>query len=821
MKSKLLKFSAVVAILFVLGGALLAWNINPILEKLRPQIIATITDSLGQKVTIGKISAKLFPSVAIQIDDVSLSESPDDASVETLLLDTSIFSLLKGEVEVSKLKIVGARINVNRKADGSMQIGTLNLGANDSATEAPEQSSTQTEPTTNETAPDSTETVETDASSSISFALQNADIKDVSFTWTDESVSPAAVVSITDFSAEVRGLSAGSKGTVKILASVLGEAEENLSLDGSVELGASLSAIPQVDLEFAIQNIDLAKVSALLTAYGAQPKELSIGDQLSYRMGIKIDSNGITVSPSLDATNAMIAFGEVFKKAGNTPLTVNIKAQPSLLGAVQASKVDLEIGGIKVQAPFSFNAKDGVAATLSSSQFPLAALGDFLPSVSDFALGGDLGFNLKILAPLPEEKSADKLPTLDGTVDLKSISARVPAVEGAKGITLSDMNGSLLFKDNSMTLKPLTFAVADQTLRGGVLVKNLNKPTISVAIAADSISLGPILSSLRTAADSPSPLEQSTLSGLKLAATYSLDTGKGSIKLNLGQSSLAGAPLKSLAVAGKAQMGPDNMPQSLSVKDAKIEAFGGLIAADFDLSGGDPFKGKLTLSSLQLTELSKVALGPESRISLTGLLDTLGASYTGSSKNPLPSLRASTSAKLSKGSISGFNILGQTLGKIDKIPGISGALAGFIPEKHRPLIEANSTAFDAITFKGNLAKEHLSIAAFELRHPLYLLTGSGGIGLNGVVKLNAQMRLTPLLAKEMILKEPKLQLLADKSGNIVFPVLIRKSPDGLPVVLPDISGLLQRAAKNTAKEAGKKALDKIAPGLGGALDSLF
>ncbi len=825
MKSRLFKILAAVIVLLGLGVLLLLWNINPILEKLRPQIVSTLSETVGQEVSIGEISADLFPSVGIRIKDVGLKDSPGDAFAETLVLDTSLFSLLKGEVEVSKLEVAGAKINVVRKKDGSLHLGSLNLSAkdatNNSETGANEDTSAASQ--SDQSAPQSAEkpaesTEDAESGSSLSLSLRNADISNVSVSWTDESVSPPAKVSIDDFEAKVRDVAPNSKGSVALAASVLGKSKQNFRIDGSLALGQTLTALPTLDLSVALDSLDLARLATLLASYGMKPEELELGEELSYQMGIKLDSTGIHVSPSLNATKALLAFGDVFRKAPETALTLDVEAQPSLLGAVTASKVDLNIGEIALSAPLSFSPEKGANVKLVSSAFPLKTLGSLLPPAQAFNPGGALAINLNIATP-PDGKAGK--PKVEGRVDLKSISALVPAAEGAPGIAISDVDGALELSGDTLTAKPLSLSVAGQKLQAGAVVKNLEQPNASLAVTADSISLGPILSGLRKKDAEASALESSTISGLKFTANHSMATRRGKINLSLGQSSLAGAPLKSLSMSADTALNKDNAPESVVMKNAKIEVFSGVITSDFTLSNADAFNGKTQLSSLQLAELSKLALGSGSVLGITGLLDSLSATFSGSLKDPAASLQASSAAQLSNGEVTGFNVLGQTLGKINKIPGVAGSLGGFIPEKYRPVIEANSTKFDAITFKGNLVSQNLNVSSFELRHTLYLLTGSGKIGLNGSMELQTQMRLTPVLAEEMILKEPKLKLLTDRNGNIVFPVVIRKSAGGLPIVLPDISSLLKGAAANTAKEAGKRALDKVAPGLGGALDSLF
>ena len=111
-------------------------------------------------------------------------------------------------------------------------------------------------------------------------------------------------------------------------------------------------------------------------------------------------------------------------------------------------------------------------------------------------------------------------------------------------------------------------------------------------------------------------------------------------------------------------------------------------------------------------------------------------------------------------------------------------------------------------------------------HSLYTIDGTGWADLKvGSFKVEAKLRLSPQLSAGMIEREPKLKLLQDKSGNMVVPVVIKKSSSGRTLVLPDTKDITKRAAKNTAKEAATKAIDKIAPGIGRdatkLLDGLF
>jgi len=171
--------------------------------------------------------------------------------------------------------------------------------------------------------------------------------------------------------------------------------------------------------------------------------------------------------------------------------------------------------------------------------------------------------------------------------------------------------------------------------------------------------------------------------------------------------------------------------------------------------------------------------------------------------------------------ITGANILKQVFEKIDTIPGLGVAALSYVPERYRPIVQSDSTQFRSIEVDAAMESGTARINDFTLANELYILSGQGTIVPGGDINLSTQLKLTPLLAESIVLREPKAKLLLDSNKNIVIPVVIRKSGDGPVIALPDVSRLLKMGAKNTAKEAATKALDKVAPGLGGALDSIF
>ena len=425
MKKKLLIAVTGIIVLGLIALGLLVLNINPILEKLKPRIAETISDSIGQPVTLGKISAQFFPSVAIEINDVALKEAPEQASVETLLLDTSIAALLKGEVEVSELAVRGAKASIIRQKDGSLALGSLALGKSSSKSE---ENSADSGGPASPAAPSAESGGDTAATQNeeakLALKLKSAALENIRIEWIDKSVSPEARVAIEDLEAAISNVSSDSDGTISLSASVLGTKPNNLSVRGTASLAKTAAGIPKTDITLKLESLDLQKIQTLMASYGAAQEELRIGEDLSYEMQLTVDNSGIRIRPKLDAANADIAFGDAFRKPKGVALAFQSNIQPSLLGAVTAETLSFQIAGINVSAPFSFSPTSGTTANISTPSLPLAELGKLLPAAEPFNLGGDIDASIKLEVPPPGSKGG--LPAVDGTISLESISAMLP-----------------------------------------------------------------------------------------------------------------------------------------------------------------------------------------------------------------------------------------------------------------------------------------------------------------------------------------------------------------------------------------------------------
>ena len=831
MLKKILIGIAGLTVLGVIAIAIAIWNINPILERLRPQITQTISDAVKNPVQLGELKASLFPNVVVEVHDVALVGQEKDASVKRLLLKTGLSDLLKGKLNVSQLTLEDTVVRVNRKPDGKLFIGTLPLqkqqpvqtskidGAkiDGAQLDGAEFDGAIVRPAVSRAAEPATlhQVADTDAAAgsqdSIQFAVDAVTVKNLDITFDDELAKPRQQIALKSINADVKNVTLGETANFAIDAGVLSAKPGNLSIKGTALVAKTLP--PQFDVTIVANALDLAALNALLNAYGAGNQALKLGENASLKIKASSGTNGILVAlDSLDASAAQIAFGEVFAKAAGVPLTLTLEAQPSLLGAVLGNKLDVKLGDILLSAPFTFDPIRGTAATVTSN-VKLASLEQFLPAAKPFALSGSIKPNFKIA--VPPKNTASAKPKAEGTVAIDNVGAVVTQGPDTK-LVVSGTTGTIELSGETVKIPGLVTTVANQKLALTATATPLDQPLVEYTLKSDNLALGPLLSSVKPGGIPA--LSASSISGLALTGAYSTKARGGKADLQFAKGSIAGTDLSGGNLGTQFQLGDGNQLEMADLKPSILKVFGGQLDLQGSLKSYNAITAAVKAAGLQLEPISKVAM-PGSSFGLQGLLEGMSVNIQGDKRNLKQSMNGQISARAVKGAITGVNILREILQKVNAIPGVGQSLTAYIPEQYRPLVASDATQFDTLVLNSGLGNGAMQLRDFTLTNAVYILSGQGQIGFDGKINLDAQLKLTPAVASQMVLREPKLQLLVDGAGNIVIPVVIKK--DEHFVVLPDLGDLTKRAATNTAKEAAKRGLDRVQPGLGKALDSLF
>ncbi len=855
MLKKILKFSVILGVLFAIVIAVAVWRINPILEKLRPKIVKKVSETLGREVSIGEMQARFFPQAGIELNNVALSSggSEGEARLAKVILYTEVTSLFRGQVDVSELRLEDGLFEITREKNGQISLAGIELVPSKQAA-ATSKTAVKTADMSSDASGQVTRTSEVDSpagsgqndtgksssgksssgksssglakeasgtspekSTALDFKIKDASIANIEVAWHDKMVSPAAKIRLSDLSAELSNIAVDSEGKVDITASLLGTTPKNISIQGVVKLPEG-GGIPAAEVTTRLADLDLKRVKELAKSYGADVQKIGLDKSLDYEVKVTTSDEGIQLVSKLDAGRADISFDKAFTKTSDTPFLLEISAVPSLLGAVNADKVDVTIGGIKLSAPTSYDPRSGTSSHIRTQSFALKDLAALLPPLKAFDLSGSIDSDIRVKVDAQPKKGS--LPKIEGNLVLKGISANVPmkSKDGANlQLPISDGSGTIAIKDETVIVKPFEIKVAGQSISLGATVSNLKAPDIRYALSAKNMALKPILTSVMPGGV-PS-LNGTTVGLLQLTGTHGTSSRNGSSTIRIEKSAVAGASLSKVDFKASYGLNTDGSLASLDASNGLIEAFGGRLTLSPQIRNSSSVKAELLGRSLDLAQLGKIALA-DSAVGVAGDLEKFTGKVSTDLKSPVPSLIATVNGTAKDGEITGFNVLKSVLEKLSLIPGLQGSLLNRIPEKYRIVVQGDSTKFKILNFQSSTANKVVTLKSFTLEHPAYIINGEGTVAFAGAMKLNTQLRLTPLLTEELVLKEPKIKLLMDRQGNIVIPVVITMV-GGKPVVLPDVEQLVSRAATNTAKEAGKKALDKVAPGLGGALDSLF
>lgn len=830
-----LKLALGLFLLILIGVGILFWKINPILESLKPKILAQIESQIGQKVSVGELNLKFFPEISLALTSLEVGSEQKVAnklSLDEVRLKTGLGALLSGKVAVESVVLDGLNLDITKKADGRMFVGPIELGAK--AKPAAAQTNTKDKNTPAEPA----KTAEVaPAESSLALEISEASLTNSNINFHDESVSPAQNVTLNNIDLRLTDISsAGANIELSSLLPALGRA--SLNLHG--QAGNPLLGWPN-DLELKLADISVEKLAALASAYsgkdvlalalgGGQPDGEQRGEnsnggkasgELSYSTKLTSSSaSAATVKAVLDLTKADIQ-SAMLQKDGATPAVITVNTAVSVTGmpssmANIAQMLSLNLAGtniqlgdalIEISGTVPLATPDKAIIEINSSELALEQLAKILPSLATMKTTGKLNIKLKASELLAAKKS------LTGYVQFAGLGATAP---GAPAI--SNGQGSVEFSGDSVFTEKTNLLIAGQPLDVRFSVSPLPPETADFTVGSDKLDINQIMASIKGEPASP---QATTVSGLSVTGNYNLKNAAGTVKATMNSAEAAGLAL------GKIEVPVTLNSETVSITGASVALYGGAINGNVLLSSPGKENSSVNLSlkgqGIDIGSLSQAAL-PGGKYYLTGNVSRLDLGLSGALSNAPASLSGPINLDVSKGSIVGINLLRETLRAVDTIPGVNDNLLAFVPEQYQGVVSANETAFDAITYRGKLENAAIKIDSLDLTHSLYIISAQGSIAFQGAIKINAQLKLTPLMASAMVVRQPKLKLLLDSNNNLTIPLTIIKK-GSVPVVVPDVSRLMENAARNTAKDAAKKQVEKLVPKIGGnagkLIDSLF
>ena len=474
-----------IPLLLIIGGAV-ALKLIFTGDRLKGYVIPAIEEATGRTVTIADVSLSVFPSIAVEVDTLTISNAPGDGfsqrpfcRLDRLVLDVNLFPLLSGRVEVPTILLERPvlLLEVNKN-------GTANY-----------------EFKKDEEPPPAADTVGMTGSGLVlsAFQIENGTLEYVDHEQNsstklegirldteidlDQHANSATVV----LEATVDGFSYGSvespmlSGIPVSLSQRLTylEMEDSLSLDeGKATVGtipltisgtvAAMSKAPRVDI--AIRSAG-AKIPDLLSLV---PKEYlkdaegfegtgtaEIGITMK---GVISDSTQPDVTGMISSTGAQVRYGSLPKPITNITIVADF-ARTAAKQEFRVTKFSANLGDNPIGGTVTVVNFDDPAMNLAfHASLNLAEVKEYYPLEEGTELSGHLKADVKVSGRINDPKTRKS----SGILDLKSVSAKTAGNPNP----VRNLNGAITFNDQTIEAKKLTMMVGKSDLDIAFTVKN-------------------------------------------------------------------------------------------------------------------------------------------------------------------------------------------------------------------------------------------------------------------------------------------------------------------------------------------------------------
>lgn len=308
------KLAIALLILMILAGGALFFAVSragTIVEGYKPELERMASESLGAKVTLGNLSAKIFPNASVVVDSAKVAslDNPDEAiTVDNVSLNLELFPLLTGNVVITSLRIVNPTIVASLEEDGifinGLPRGTAETPADETGTTNEESTPASSPPsvntdavtvdlrsfqlsgasvTVNDTVADTTYTVNNfDLNGSMQFASKKVHMTQVK--------GDGVLMDVSDFSYTSDSI------RYDLVDGTIGLAKFRPNIGGSyLEMTGDLNAEDESKvLGIASSNVDIEDFRPLLAIFFPTLNEYGIRGKAQPDMKFNLTSTGYT-----------------------------------------------------------------------------------------------------------------------------------------------------------------------------------------------------------------------------------------------------------------------------------------------------------------------------------------------------------------------------------------------------------------------------------------------------------------------------------------------------------------------------------------------
>jgi len=234
------------------------------------------------------------------------------------------------------------------------------------------------------------------------------------------------------------------------------------------------------------------------------------------------------------------------------------------------------------------------------------------------------------------------------------------------------------------------------------------------------------------------------------------------------------------------------------------------------------FKGRLKIvnaqphfeGTLEVRDLDMESVIPEAYKKGDYVAGRLGAkaqlSFDGANPDLLKrSLKGQGTIEIRDGALRNRNLIKEVFDRLSPVLAITNALGGELPPELSEMLKDRDTPFQSLQVACGVEAGTVRVSEFRLTHPSYLLSGQGTWGIldmrvDGAMQLLLSQSISAYLTK----KVHEMELLADRSGQVVIP--FRYSgvfPDA--AVQPDLGYIGSRLLQGGTEQLLSQGLDQL------------
>jgi AsmA protein len=483
---------------------------------------------------------------------------------------------------------------------------------------------------------------------------------------------------------------------------------------------------------------------------------------------------------------------------------VNVDLSAAVLGAgKQNLKMKARVGPLGAKADLNNLPLEG---DVDLDSVPLANLEKTLPGLKQrypqgLELAGAVGSKTHFSGSLGK----DVLPQINGTVNLVSVSARLPQLPQP----ITDINAKINFTGKTAELPESPFRIGKSQVRLAAKVTSFAPLNLSYRLSSPEVNLADLRATASGGGKKPELVKNLTSEG-----TASIKDGALTCRGNLSSpgGTIADGDYTDL------QTSASFTGRVATIESLSLGAFGGSLKAkgSYDMRETTPrFAATTTVKAMDLTQIFRSML-PSAPQNIRGLIN-MDLDITGAGKewNAIQqALKGQGKAEVINGALLDINLAESVL---SGATGISGAV-NFVPadvkNKYPAIFSSKNTEFkqlkgSATISDGKARTDDLVVSAAEFE-----TQGKGWFAFDHTVDFRALLLLSQQLSQDIISRAKESKNLANDQGRLEIPFnLSGKLPGAKPK--PDV-GYIARAMGKGAVERGLEGLFQKKSPKGGA-----